>query len=113
MPHTANSRIPGVSPPANLRVHDLVWSRPARRSFAVPPQVPRPWSRYERLSFSMLGYTWGILVVAVTVLHFGNYHLDTKTSSTSGSHSGFYESARALKSDVPRPQLLTPQGSPP
>jgi len=68
---------------------------------SLPLQPPRPWSRYERLSFSMLGVTWGILVLAVAALHFGNYHLDTKTSSTSGSHAGFYESARSLKSDSP------------
>lgn len=82
-----------------LDLHSHVWSRPARRPFALPQPRPRHWSRYERLSFSMLGVTWGILVLAVAALHVGNYHLDTKTSSTSGSHAGFYESAKSLKSD--------------
>lgn len=91
----------GSPPPASTapNLHSHVWSRPARRPFALPPPRPRQWSRYERLSFSMLGVTWGILVLAVAALHVGNYHLDTKTSSTSGSHSGFYESAKSLKSD--------------
>lgn len=94
---------PGGSPlPVNTEraLHGLVWSRPARRPFAVPPQRPRHWSRYERLSLSMLGLIWGILLLAVAALHFGNYHRDTKTSSTSGSHAGFYESARSLTSDA-------------
>ncbi|WP_133859119.1 hypothetical protein [Comamonas sp. JUb58] len=93
----------GSTPPVSteLGLHSLVWSRPARRPFTAPQKRPRQWSRYERLSFSMLGVTWGILVLAVAALHLGNYHLDTKTSSTSGSHSGFYESAKSLKSDTP------------
>jgi len=61
----------------------------------------------------MLGYTWGILVVAVSALHFGNYHLETKTSSTSGSHSGFYESANAIKPEAQHPQPPTPEGDQP
>lgn len=76
-----------------------VWSRPTRRPSGAAPRGPWRWSRYERLSFSMLGYAWGILVLAVTALHFFNYDLETKTSSTSGSHAGFYESARAIKAD--------------
>jgi len=103
MPYFQHFSSGGPPPAANtaLNLHSLVWSRSARRPYALPLQPPRPWSRYERLSFSMLGVTWGILVLAVAALHFGNYHLDTKTSSTSGSHAGFYESARSLKSDSP------------
>ncbi len=97
-PSPAGSLTPASTAPD---LHSHVWSRPARRPFALPAPRPRQWSRYERLSFSMLGVTWGILVLAVAALHVGNYHLDTKTSSTSGSHSGFYESARSLKSDTP------------
>ena len=113
MPHTHRVPPGGSLPSAQLPLHTLVWSRPARRPCCVQPQAPRSWSRYERLSFSMLGLTWGILVLAVAALHVGNYDLETKTSSTSGSHSGFYESARAIKSDLPPPLLQTPQGSPP
>ena len=89
-----------------------VWTRSARRPSLQPTQPPRRWSRYERLSFSMLGYSWGILVVAVSALHFGNYDLETKTSSTSGSHAGFYESVRALKteSSAPVPPTKDTQG---
>lgn len=57
----------------------------------------------------MLGVTWGILVLAVAALHVGNYQLDTKTSSTSGSHADFYESARDLKSDASGTPPLTSQ----
>lgn len=101
MPYFQHFSSGGTPPPSNagVNLHSHVWSRPARRPFALPPPRPRQWSRYERLSFSMLGVTWGILVLAVAALHVGNYHLDTKTSSTSGSHSGFYESAKSLKSD--------------
>lgn len=53
----------------------------------------------------MLGCSWGILILAVSALHLGNHDLDTRTSSTSGSHSGFYESARALKTETPAPTL--------
>ena len=90
-----------------------VWTRAARRPAATQPEVPKRSSRYERLSFSMLGYTWGILVVAVAALHVGNYHLETKTSSTSGSHSGFYESARAIKPDAQPPQPPVDEGARP
>ena len=53
----------------------------------------------------MLGCTWGILILAVSALHLGNYELDTRTSSTSGSHSGFHESARALRTEIPASTL--------
>lgn len=91
---------PNTSCPVTSAPSLPVWTRPARRPRIKAPAAPRQWSRYERLSFSMLGFTWGILIVAVSALHAGNYHLDTRTSSTSGSHSGFYESARALKLDA-------------
>ncbi|WP_320347277.1 hypothetical protein [Castellaniella sp.] len=76
-----------------------VWSRPTRCPSGGAAMGPWRWSRYERLSFSMLGYTWGILVLAVAALHIFNYDLETKTSSTSGSHASFYESAQAIKVD--------------
>lgn len=89
----------------------LIWTRPARRPRHMALATPERWSRYERLSFSMLGVTWGILILAVSALHVGNYQLDTRTSSTSGSHSGFYESARALKLETPPPPHPAPEGS--
>lgn len=73
--------------------HDLqgyVWSKP----FAIKQQSIQPkssLSNYEKLSFVMLGCSWGLLVLVVTFLHFGNSHLETKTSSSSGSHSSFYK----------------------
>ncbi|CAG8865379.1 hypothetical protein PS627_01283 [Pseudomonas fluorescens] len=91
----------------------MIWTRPARRTSTHAPIAARSWSRYERLSFSMLGCTWGILILAVSALHLGNYGLDTRTSSTSGSHSGFHESARALKSDIRSPQTPAPEGNQP
>ncbi|GAB2804057.1 hypothetical protein GCM10027276_00710 [Comamonas piscis] len=111
MPNIPHPPSGGAPPSANtgLALDSFVWSRPARRPFAVVQQPPRHWSRYERLSFSMLGVTWGILVLAVAALHVGNYHLDTKTSSTSGSHADFYESARDLKSDASGTPPLTSQ----
>jgi hypothetical protein len=38
----------------------------------------------------MMGLAWGITIAIVTALHFGNYHLETRTSSTSGTHREFY-----------------------
>jgi len=38
----------------------------------------------------MLLSSWGILIVVVSWLFFSNSHLETRTSSTSGSHSSFY-----------------------
>ncbi|WP_432786397.1 hypothetical protein AAEX37_00511 [Oligella sp. MSHR50489EDL] len=77
----------------------LVWSRTVNYH-EMPKRITnhsRRWSRYERLSFSMLFYTWGILVLTVTLLHVGNYHLETKTSSTSGTHSGFHGTTSTLR----------------
>ena len=93
------------APDSSQCLQALVWTRAARRPCSSIPAASRPWSRYERLSFSMLGCTWGILTLAVSALHLGNYDLDTRTSSTSGSHSGFHESARALKTETPVPTL--------
>ncbi|MGH8381214.1 hypothetical protein [Pseudomonas sp.] len=104
---------PPSTPSADSILQPLVWTRTARRFSNIPPAAPRRWSRYERLSFSMLGYTWGILVIAVSALHFGNYDLDTRTSSTSGSHSGFYESAKALKPSVQGTRQPASQGGQP
>lgn len=78
----------GVDAPAE----PLVWTRTACRA---PSQAPRGkpstrWTRYEKLSFVMMGLAWGITIAIVTALHFGNYHLETRTSSTSGAHSEFY-----------------------
>lgn len=95
--HTA----PALTPPTSSGcLQALAWTRAARRPCPSLPATSRPWSRYERLSFSMLGCTWGILILAVSALHLGNYDLDTRTSSTSGSHSAFHESARALKAET-------------
>ncbi|MFA0997718.1 MULTISPECIES: hypothetical protein [Pseudomonas syringae group] len=91
----------------------LVWTRSVRRPYAAQPKIPKHWARYERLSFSMLGYTWGILIVTVTALHFGNYHLETKTSSTSGSHLGFHESSNAIKPDAQSAQTPALEGAKP
>lgn len=90
-----------------------VWTRSVRRSSGTQPKMPKHSSRYERLSFSMLGYTWGILIVTVTALHFGNYHLETKTSSTSGSHLGFHESSNAIKPDAESTQTPALEGAKP
>lgn len=67
-----------------------VWTRSARRPSVAPLKGRKRWSRYERLSFSMLLSSWGILIVVVSWLFFSNSHLETRTSSTSGSHSSFY-----------------------
>jgi len=108
-----SSAQPLSATPTHTALQTLAWTRPARRPSTPQPEAPKRWSRYERLSFSMLGYTWGILVVAVTALHMGNYHLTTKTSSTSGSHAGFYESARAIKPDAQSTQAPAHEGAQP
>ena len=101
----------GVSDdPVRRLLNAQAWARPARDK--SPPQLVKPsfWSRYERLSFSMFSYTWGILILVVTALHFGNYHLETKTSSTSGSHSAFYGTASEFESSPAASQDDTDQG---
>lgn len=108
-----NCAAPSRGDPAGVDLLTLVWMRPARRLPGTPPAAPKRWSRYERLSFSMLGYTWGILVVVVTALHFGNYHRETKTSSTSVTHSGFHVRASELKPEAPSPRQRTPDGEQP
>lgn len=110
---TAHAAIPSSSLASPSSLQAMVWTRPARRPSASTPTPPAPWCRYERLSFSMLGSTWGILILAVSVLHLGNYDLDTRTSSTSGSHSGFYESASALKVETETAQPPVPEGAQP
>lgn len=98
--NTAHQR--GSTSAVNLQA--LIWTRGALRPLANPQEPGKQLSRYERMSLSMLGYTWGVLVVAVTALHFGNYDLETKTSSTSGSHSEFHDITGTPKSDAKAPQ---------
>jgi len=88
-----------------------VWQRPSQQPATSPGGKPGHWSRYEKLSFSMLGYTWGVLVVVVTALHVSNLHRETRTSSTSGSHAGFHGAAAAVKSA--NPQNTNPSPIPP
>ena len=76
-----------------------VWTRSARRPPAAPILGRKRWSRYERLSFSMLLSSWGILIVVVSWLFFSNSHLETRTSSTSGSHSSFYMGTSAQEAE--------------
>lgn len=74
--------------PIQNELQQYIWSKP----FAIKSQGIRPQSKlssYEKLSFMLLGSSWGILILVVTCLHFVNSHLETKTSSTSGSHSSF------------------------
>ncbi|CAM3786264.1 hypothetical protein CCOS865_03886 [Pseudomonas reidholzensis] len=110
---TISSAPPSSGLAANAVLLPLVWTRAARRPSTRRPEVPKRWSRYERLSFSMLGYTWGILIVAVAALHIGNYQLETITSSTSGSHSAFHDGAQAIKPDQQSPQPLPHEGAKP
>jgi len=70
----------------------LVWTRviPRTRTQSRPEKHARPWTRYERLSFLMMGLAWGLTIAIVAALHFGNYHLETRTSSTAATHKEFY-----------------------
>lgn len=81
----------------------LVWTRDARRaqSRALRDKPSTRWTRYERLSFLMMGLAWGLMIAIVAALHFGNYHLETRTSSTSGTHKSFYVE-----------EIATPQNNP-
>jgi hypothetical protein len=77
---------------ADAPAEPLVWTRPVRRSqnqVALGKSSKRL-SRYEKLSLLMMSLAWGLTIAIVTVLHFGNYHLETRTSSTSGAHKEFY-----------------------
>jgi len=70
----------------------LVWTRTIDRAQSQTSRYKPStrWTRYEKLSFVMMGLAWGITIAIVTALHFGNYHLETRTSSTSGAHREFY-----------------------
>lgn len=89
MPQTIPSSL-SSKPYQDSSLAAQVWTRSARRPNAAPFKGRKRWSRYERLSFSMLLSSWGILIVVVSWLFFSNSHLETRTSSTSGSHSSFY-----------------------
>jgi hypothetical protein len=89
MPQTIPSSL-SSNPYQDNSLAAQVWTRSARRPNAAPFKGRKRWSRYERLSFSMLLSSWGILIVVVSWLFFSNSHLETRTSSTSGSHSSFY-----------------------
>lgn len=49
------------------------------------------WSRYERLSLVTVLLLSGVMFAVTAGLHWWNYDLETKSSSTSGSHSSFYK----------------------
>ncbi len=70
----------------------LVWTRviPRPQTQNHPEKPVRRWTRYERLSFLMMGLAWGLTIAIVAALHFGNYHLETRTSSTAATHREFY-----------------------
>jgi hypothetical protein len=38
----------------------------------------------------MMALAWGLTIAIVAALHFGNYHLETRTSSTAATHKEFY-----------------------
>lgn len=56
-----------------------------------PIAQSRSWSHYERLTFVLLGWMWVALLGITLALHIGNYGLETRTSSTSGTHMEFYD----------------------
>lgn len=63
------------------------------QSFAAerPQPTKRRATRYEKFTTRMVLLS-SILTLGVTMgLHLANYGLETKTSSTSGTHSGFYK----------------------
>ena len=98
MPQTTPSSL-SSTPYQDNSLAAQVWTRSARRPSAAPMKGRKRWSRYERLSFSMLLSSWGILIVVVSWLFFSNSHLETRTSSTSGSHSSFYMGTSAQEAD--------------
>ncbi len=72
-------------------VRDGVRRRPDRNA---PPQ-PEPGhegkNQHERLMLWIVVWSWGLLMAIILGLHFYNYGLETKTSSKSPTHAGFYE----------------------
>ncbi|MHC3941228.1 hypothetical protein ACI0FR_02549 [Paenochrobactrum sp. BZR 201-1] len=54
-------------------------------------KTSRGWSRYERLSLVTVLLLSGVMFAVTAGLHWWNYDLETRSSSTSGSHSSFYK----------------------
>lgn len=63
------------------------------QDFAAREEEPtkrRP-TRYERFTTRMVLVSSVLMLVVTTGLHLFNYGLETKTSSTSGTHGDFYK----------------------
>ncbi|MBL3700199.1 hypothetical protein [Leucobacter luti] len=63
------------------------------QSFASEHSTPRRRraTRYERFTTRMVLLSTVLTLVVTMGLHIGNYGLETRTSSTSGTHSNFYK----------------------
>lgn len=77
VPHAAGA----ADAPWRSQTFAPVAAKPAKRSA----------TRYEKFTTKMVLFS-GVLTLGITAcLHIVNYGLETKTSSTSGTHSGFYK----------------------
>lgn len=57
----------------------------------TPPPTRRRATRYEKFTTRMVLLSSVLTLGTTAGLHLYNYDLETKTSSTSGTHSGFYK----------------------
>ncbi len=94
-PGAPRSSAPSPAPPAEPGAPPApageVWrSQPFARA-AQPGAARRRATRYEKFTTRIVVVS-SVLTLGVTAsLHVVNYDLETKTSSTSGTHSGFYK----------------------
>lgn len=69
---------------------DQNWRSPAFTT-AVPTREKRRATRYEKFTTRMVLLSAVITFGVTLTLHLANYGLETRTSSTSGTHSTFYK----------------------
>lgn len=67
------------------------WRTVLHRSTGVSIGRRKKASRYERFTTQIVVISSALILVMTGGLHLVNLHLETRTSSTSGSHSGFYK----------------------
>lgn|GEM_PF-7046482 len=79
------------SPARSTQQKRPAWSLQLRGARDARVQTRQGWSRYERFSILIVLLLSGLMVAVTGGLHFYNYNLETRSSSTSGSHSDFYK----------------------
>lgn len=74
-----------------MALQETIAMRPAIVKSPAVKKKRAALTHYEKMTFQVLLYSWGLLAVVIYGVHFGNYDLETKTSSKSPTHASFYE----------------------